>query len=141
MDQPSKRRIRILLTEDNGADVYLIREALNEQLFDFDLEVLDNGEKGSKFLDRITDGLEPRPDIVLLDLNLPRCDGKEVLHKLKQMPGGENLPVVIITSSDSPRDREEVAALGASCYFRKSSDLSEFMEIGRVVNNLLRGKG
>ena len=135
------RKIRVLVAEDHDADVFLIREALNEQLANFELEVLNDGEKASKFVDRMTNGLERRPDVVLLDLNLPRCDGKEVLQKLRHMPGGESVPVVIITSSDSPRDREEVARLGASCYFRKSSDLNEFMQLGKVVNDLLRDQG
>lgn len=133
-------RIRVLLTEDNRADVYLIREAFKEHLLEFELEVVDNGEKATLFMERLANGLAQPPDIVLLDLNLPRYDGKEVLHKLKQIPGGDTIPVVVVTSSDSPRDREEVAQLGASYYFRKSSELSDFMQIGKIVKDLIQAK-
>jgi chemotaxis family two-component system response regulator Rcp1 len=134
----SIRSIRALLIEDNPADVYLIREALKEELVHFDLEILDNGEAALTWVDRFTNKSAQRPDIILLDLNLPRCDGKEVLQKLSQMPGGQGAPVVIMTSSDSPADQEDCLSLGATCYFRKPSDLSEFMKIAGVIKNLLR---
>lgn len=132
------RSVRVLLIEDNPADVYLIREALKKELIQVELGVLDNGEAAQQFLDQLTETSAQRPDIILLDLNLPRCDGKEVLQKLKQMPGGQKATVVIITSSNSPEDREDCLRLGADYYFRKRSDLGEFMKIARVVKNLLR---
>lgn len=137
MDESPQRNARILLTEDSRSDVYLIRTALNEALEGFDLTVLDNGESAMQLVDDFERGAADKPDIVLLDLNLPRCDGKEVLQKLKKMPGGASLPVIVITSSDSPRDREEVMRMGASIYFRKPSDLHEFMQIGKIVKRLL----
>ena len=131
-------RIRTLVIEDNPADVYLIREALEREITDFDLDVLDNGEAALAFVDRFTSESVQRPDVILLDLNLPRCDGKEVLRKLGQTPGGKKAPVIVITSSNSPQDRADCFRLGASCYFRKGSDLGEFMKIAQVVKDLLR---
>lgn len=130
--------IRAIVIEDNAADVYLIREALKQEFVEVELEVLDNGEAASRLMDRFTNERSQRPDIILLDLNLPRFDGKQVLQKLRQTPGGQTLPVIIITSSNSPKDREDCLSLGASAYFRKPSELSEFMKIAGVVKDLVR---
>ncbi|HUQ95816.1 MAG TPA: response regulator [Bryobacteraceae bacterium] len=137
MNEVRDRAVRILLTEDNQADVYLIRQALSQKFDRFELQVLSNGEEAVKMIDSLGQG-GLLPDIVLLDLNLPRCDGKEILGKLRQMPGGDVIPVIIITSSDSPRDRDDVARLGATRYFKKPFELSDFMRIGDVVEDILR---
>ena len=84
----SLRNIRALLIEDNPADIYLIREALKRELVQFELEVVDNGEAASRLVDRFANEPSNRPDVILLDLNLPRCDGREVLQKLRQIPAG-----------------------------------------------------
>lgn len=137
MNEVRDRAVRILLTEDNQADVYLIRQALSQKFDRFELQVLSNGEEAVKMIDSLGQG-GLLPDIVLLDLNLPRCDGKEILEKLRQMPGGDVIPVIIITSSDSPRDRDDVARLGATRYFKKPFELNDFMRIGDVVEDILR---
>lgn len=129
--------IRAVVIEDNAADVYVIREALKHEFGGLELEVFGDGEAAARLMDRLIDYSSPRPDIILLDLNLPRCDGKEVLHKLRQIPGEQKPPVMIITSSNSPKDRDDCLSLGADCYFRKPSELREFMKIGSVVRDLL----
>jgi CheY-like chemotaxis protein len=139
MTSPSSvRSIRAVVIEDNAADVYLIREALKQEFVHVELDVFDNGEAVSKLVDRLTNECSERPDIILLDLNLPRCDGKEVLRRLRQISGGQRAPVMIITSSNSPRDRDDCLSLGAAYYFRKPSDLSEFMRIGSVIRDLVQ---
>jgi CheY-like chemotaxis protein len=130
--------IRAIVIEDNTADVYLIREALKQVFARVELEVLNNGEAASELVDRLTSQSSQWPDIILLDLNLPRCDGKEVLHRLRQMPGEQRAPVIVMTSSNSPKDRDECLSLGAACYFRKSSDLNEFMKIASVIRDLVQ---
>ena len=79
----------------------------------------------------------PRPSLLLLDLNLPRRSGTEVLQRLRQSPTCGNIPVVILTSSDAPKDRESAEQLAADCYFRKPSDLNEFLKIREIVDGLL----
>ena len=138
--EPIPRSIRVLLIEDNIADVYLIGEALKEERLDFELEIIQNGEDAVDALEHWNDDEGRRPDIVLLDLNLPRSDGKTVLKRLQELPDGVRVPVVVITSSDSPKDREDVARLGASLYFRKPSSLAEFMKLGSVVRAFLYGR-
>jgi CheY-like chemotaxis protein len=139
MTNPSPARsIRAIVIEDNTADVYLIGEALKQEFAWVELEIFNDGEAASKLVDRLTNEGSQRPDIILLDLNLPRCDGKEVLHKLRQMPGEQTAPVIVMTSSNSPKDRDDCLSLGAACYFRKSSDLSEFMKIASVIRDLVQ---
>jgi CheY-like chemotaxis protein len=126
------RQIEILLAEDNPADVYLIEEALREHQVNFRITVAEDGEAAMSLMSqgKIT------PDIVLLDLNMPKRGGGEVLERIRQ--GSEReLPVIILTSSDSPSDREEALRLGATCYIRKPTGLDEFLEIGATIKRLV----
>ena len=125
------KTVQILLAEDNPADVYLIEEALREHKVDFKITVADDGEMAMSLL---ADG-NLRPDIVLLDLNMPKRSGGEVLDQLRRN-SGSNVPVIILTSSDSPSDREEALRLGATCYIRKPTGLDEFLEIGATIKRL-----
>ncbi len=134
----SLRSLRAVVIEDNAADVYLIREALKHEFVGVELEVFGNGEAGLRLTERLTNDALERPDIIVLDLNLPRCDGKEVLGKLGQIPGGQRPPVIVITSSNSPKDRDDCLGLGAACFFRKPSDLNEFMKIASVIRGLVQ---
>ncbi len=139
-EQLTTEKVRVLLVEDSPADVYLIREALQSENLDFELQLIQDGESAARLLMALEKSSEPWPDVVLLDLNMPRCEGREVLQKIKQTPGGTSIPVIVITSSNSPADREDVFKLGASSYFRKPSDLNEFMKIGAVVRQTLSGR-
>ena len=130
--------IRILLVEDNPADVYLIEEALRTHGVQFEMKWLRDGEQA---LELLTEAGLGAPDLVLLDLNLPRVDGKEVLTRIRQTPHLAAVPVAIMTSSDSPQDRREMADLGASCYIKKPPTLDEFLEVGGVIKNLLATRG
>lgn len=131
-------KMRVLLVEDNASDIYLIAEALRAENLDFDLEIAQDGEQAATLLRRFETASKPWPHVVLLDLNMPRCEGREVLQKIKRAPGGHAVPVIIITSSNSPMDREDAFKFGASSFFRKPSDLDEFMKIGAVVRRILR---
>ena len=125
--------IRILLAEDNPADVYLIEAALREHNVQFEITVAPDGEAAMDMVAK----QELRPDIVLLDLNMPKRSGGEVLDSLRRS-AGKDLPVIVLTSSDSPADRDEALRLGATCYIRKPTGLDEFLQIGATIKNLVR---
>lgn len=125
--------LNVLLAEDNPGDVLLIREALKEGGFDFELTVQQDGECMLLHIDSIDNGERACPDIVLLDLNLPKASGHVLLQKMRSSPSCHEVPIIIVTSSDSAKDRELAERLGASGYFRKASDFDEFMRLGAVV--------
>ncbi|MBL8216455.1 MAG: PAS domain S-box protein [Bryobacterales bacterium] len=128
---------RILLAEDNPADVLLVRSALQRRNIDCDLHVVSDGAEALDYIAAIEQGSAPLPALLLLDLNLPKHTGSEVLAHLRQSPACSAVPVVIMTSSSSPRDQELVTQLGIARYFRKPTDLNQFMEIGDIVAALL----
>jgi DNA-binding response OmpR family regulator len=130
--------VNILLIEDAEPDVFLVREALKSAGLDFQLTVLDDGEKALHFIDALDrSDNEVCPHVILLDLNLPRCSGEEILDHIRRSDRCKNIPVLVITSSDSPRDKVSVSNLGASLYFRKPSRLDEFMRLGLLVRELI----
>ena len=130
--------IDILLIEDAEPDVFLVREALRQSGIAFNLNVLDDGEKAIDFIDRL-DRSESAvcPNLVLLDLNLPKRTGDQILEHIRKSERCRHVPVVIVTSSDSPKDKRQTNELGATGYFRKPSRLDEFMKLGNLVRGLL----
>ena len=127
----------MLLAEDNPGDVYLVREALSLERLEFDLLVRSDGEQMSDFIDQIDAGAARCPDVVLLDLNLPRRSGVSLLERLRQSSLCGEVPVIVVTSSASPQDREIATRLGASSYFQKPSDFDEFMRLGSLVRQFV----
>lgn len=132
--------IQIFLAEDNPGDVRLIREALKLHEVDFNLHVFEDGERALTFVGNLSDPSTVCPDLILLDLNLPKTDGRDILKQLKQTPRVRNVPVVVLSSSQSPKDQAETAALGATRYVRKPSTLDEFMAIGALAKELVPNK-
>jgi DNA-binding response OmpR family regulator len=131
----------IALVEDSAADAFLVREALEQAGVRAELQILQDGEVAIDFLEAIESNENaPRPNLVILDLNLPLVTGEQVLERVRRTRRCGSTPVIILTSSESPRDRDAVSRLGATEYFRKSSNLDEFMALGYVVRNLLDGK-
>jgi len=129
---------RIFLAEDNPADVYLIKQALKLHGVDFDLEVAEDGRQALSFLRSDSNLSESaRPRLILLDLNLPQHDGTEILLCVRQNRVLASVPVVVFTSSDSPRDRSTAMQFGATRYFRKPSNLQDFLAIGATLKDLL----
>jgi len=132
---PSRRQI--LIVEDNKADLYLIRESVSA-LLDADLHVVRDGEQAIRFFDAAeSDPAAPCPDLILLDINLPKRSGREVVREMRLRPRSANALVVVVTSSDSERDRSLMAELGVSAYFRKPSEYASFMKLGALVKGLL----
>src|SRR6476660_3383479 len=101
-------RFHIVLVEDAEPDVLLVREALEQSGLDFELQVFDDGEQGVDFIDTMDrDANLGRPHLFLLDLNLPKKTGGQILERVRQSPTCGNVPVVILTSSDSQKDKAQ----------------------------------
>lgn len=127
--------IEVLLVEDNPADADLTREALEASKLVLNLSVVVDGEQCIDFLrhsGRFSGA--PRPDLILLDLNLPRISGREVLAEIKGDPDLRTIPVVVLTSSAAETDVVQSYDLGANCYITKPVDLNSFMSIVASVN-------
>jgi len=125
---------RIFLAEDNPADIYLIKMALNAALPDCRISVYTNGETALRAVSEHAFGL-PAPDLVVLDLNLPRRDGREILEAIRRTPQMAGAKVVICSSS--PRDLVEGNLDGADRYYRKPNDLHEYMKLGREIAEMI----
>jgi chemotaxis family two-component system response regulator Rcp1 len=133
--------VRILLAEDNDGDIFLVRRALEKRGVSHQLTVARNGEEALELLERAESGPgSEAPRLILLDLNLPKIDGSKVLSRLRKTNAFSATPVIVLTSSDSPRDRESALALGANVYFRKPTDLQSFMHLGEVIEQLLQDR-
>jgi two-component system, chemotaxis family, response regulator Rcp1 len=130
-------RHRILIVDDNMADVHLLREAIETAGILAGLDIISDGEKAIEFIDQIDNGNAPCPALVLLDLNLPRRTGAEVLEHLRQSQKCREARVLIVTSSNSGKDRAKTASLGANGYFQKPSSYDAFLKVGDVVKNML----
>ena len=129
----------ILLADDNPSDVYLIREALREHAVECRLRVASDGRDVLGILaggGRETDA--GNIDLIILDLNLPRHDGIEILQRMRETEWMGRVPVVVLTSSDSPRDRLMANQLGVTRYLRKPSSLEEFLGLGAIFKELLQ---
>jgi CheY-like chemotaxis protein len=115
----------------------LVREAIRRENLPIDLHNASDGQQAIDFLERAEhDPDAPCPDFLLLDLNLPKMDGFEVLRRVRTGGKCAAIPVVVITSSDSPADRSQAARLGAG-YFRKPPNYEEFLKLGGVLKKLV----
>jgi CheY-like chemotaxis protein len=128
--------INLLLVEDDPGDVLMTREALSEAKVVHNLHVVDNGEAALAFLRQEAPYEDaPRPDLIFLDLNLPRLDGREVLATVKSDPALRRIPLVILTTSNSDDDILHSYDLHANAYVTKPVDLASFLEAVRQVDN------
>jgi len=131
-----KSTIDIMLVEDNPADARLTEEATRDCGLPTKLHHVWDGEQAMEFLTR-GDGYAdaPRPDIILLDLNMPKMDGRAVLQQLKANPQLLTIPVVVLTTSDAEEDVLRSYELHANCYVQKPVDLEKFMSIVGLIEN------
>jgi CheY-like chemotaxis protein len=138
--EPVPGMVVVLLVEDNTPDVLLLREALVQHGLKAQLFVAKDGEEAILLMDEIDDTLIPCPELIVLDLNLPRKTGFEVLERIRLSPKCGRKPVVILSSADSAREREAAARLGVTFYLKKPDDLQEYMKIGEQIKRVLLKK-
>jgi len=130
----SARPVEILLVEDSPADVRLTREALKQYKVLNKLSVVGDGEQAIAFLRQEGEYADvPRPDLLLLDLNLPKKDGREVLEEIKKDEKLRRIPVVVLTTSKAEEDVLKAYDLNANCYVTKPVDLDQFMKVVKSV--------
>ena len=135
------RPVHILLAEDNPGDVLLVRESLREHHIEHELHVVHDGQAALDYFLRMGQPDQPPcPDLLLLDLNLPKGDGSVVLSDLRRHPDYAATPVIVVTSSDSTQDRQRMTELGISHYFRKPTDYEEYMQLGSIVRRVLEDR-
>lgn len=136
------RPLRVLLVEDDPGDALMTEEALEEHEIANQLRVVTNGEDALAYLRAEGSFIDAvMPDLVLLDLNLPRRDGREVLRAVKGDPGLRSIPVVILTTSDSDEDVHRCFDLQANAYIRKPLDFEQFLTAVRAVPHFFAGVG
>ena len=132
------KTFEIMLLEDNPADALIVEEALSREGLQFDLQTIDDGEDAMAMIDSGALSKAGTPfDIFIVDLNLPKVSGREILQRLSQLESCSMIPRMVFSSSDSPDDRAETLALGAKYYFRKPFNLDEYMKIGPYIRQVL----
>jgi CheY-like chemotaxis protein len=142
-DQPDSAeaatgRLHVLMVEDNGTDVFVIKRVLEECGLDHHVRVAGDGQEALLYLRNLAeDPSSPGPALVLLDLNVPKITGIEVLQRLRNSPRCGSTPVIVVTSSVSEQDRLAVESLGAAAYFQKPNDLSAYMQLAQVIKRIL----
>ena len=127
--------IQVLLVEDGPGDVRLMQEALRDSHPAVELHVAINGEEAMAFLKRgASHAHAPRPDLILLDLNLPKMDGRDVLANIKADIRLNTIPIIVLTISDAPEDIEKCYQLHTNCYLTKPARLDEFEKLVMSIN-------
>jgi two-component system, chemotaxis family, response regulator Rcp1 len=129
---------QILVIEDSKTDVFLIREAIEGSQIDADIEIVRDGEAATRYFDAADGNENARcPDLVLLDLNLPKKSGVQVLKHLRGSIRCRHVKVLIVSSSDAPQDRGSVENFAVEGYFKKPTNYAGFMSLGPIVKHLL----
>ncbi|MFH1850821.1 MAG: response regulator [Candidatus Neomarinimicrobiota bacterium] len=129
-----KKPIEILLVEDNPSDARLTIESFKNSEIDNKLYVVENGELAIDFLEKRGDYTDvPRPDIILLDLNLPKKNGLEVLAEIKASVNLRRIPVAVLTTSENENDIQRSYDLGANCFITKPVDFNEFIRVAKTI--------
>ena len=136
MKTSTTKPIEILLIEDNPGDVLLTKEALHDDKVKVNLSVVSDGEEALTYLYRRGRHVHaPRPDLILLDLNLPRKDGREVLAQIKNDLALRRIHVVVLTTSETEEDIVKAYSLNANCYVQKPIDLEQFIKVVKSIES------
>ena len=134
-NRESDKTLKILLVEDNPGDVRLVLEALKSIKKEYDINIVMDGKEAIDYLrkkDKFTE--VPRPDIILLDLNLPKINGFEVLSDIKSDSNLKTIPVIVLSSSEADSDIFESYCYHANCYLTKPSNFQNFMDLFDIID-------
>ncbi|MFI7213380.1 response regulator [Micromonospora maritima] len=135
MGQPRPNPVRILVVDDDPGDVLMIEEALEESDVEKVIDVVADGEEAMEFLRREGRHVEAqRPDVILLDLNMPRMDGRQVLGEVKRDESLRTIPIVVLTTSNADTDVVSSYTLQANAYVTKPIDLDDFNDVVRRID-------
>lgn len=136
MSNGTGKPIDILLVEDNPGDVRLIQEAMKDSKIHYNISVVKDGQEALDFLYK-KEGFKnsPKPDLILLDLNLPRVTGQEVLEKIKNDTFFAKTPVIVLTTSKADEDILKSYALHANCFITKPADFDQFIQVINTIQN------
>jgi DNA-binding response OmpR family regulator len=127
--------------EDNSGDVYMVREVIKAAGLKAEICVVTDGEQATRFFDeRDLDSSKPCPDAIILDINLPKKSGSEILRHIRRSVRCYATPVLIVSTSGSEKDRADVMNHGANAYFHKPSEYDEYLKLGPILRGLLPGK-
>ena len=128
----------LMIAEDSAADLSLIRMALERYGIAMELHVVKDGEAATRFVEDVeADSRAPCPALAVLDLNLPRISGQQLLRRIRSSDKWRNVPVIVFSSSLSLRDRADALSLGATAYFSKPLDLEQFLGLGALIKDAL----
>jgi two-component system, chemotaxis family, response regulator Rcp1 len=128
--------MNILVVEDNKADQLIMKEAFKEACAACELHMANDGVEAIAFLNRQGEFKSaPKIDLILLDLNLPKKNGREVLQEIKSNPKFKHLPVLVFSNSESPQDICQCYALGVNAYINKPSDFQEVINLAHIIEN------
>ncbi len=132
---------RILLAEDNPGDVFLLKRALQRAGVECDITAFSDGAAAMSFVKREGEYADaPLPDLAVLDMNLPKRNGSEILEEMRRRPEYAKVPVVMMSSSASPRDQAKASELGGTLYVTKPMDLDGVLKVGEVLKDILLAK-
>jgi two-component system response regulator len=128
--------------EDNPTDVFVIKDVLREYGFDLQLRVAEDGHRALSYFHELeSDQSSPCPALVLLDLNLPKIGGMDVLKKLRRESRCRRIPVIVVSSSIAESDRLKAHELGVEAYFQKPADLDTYADLARIIRDVLGSAG
>ncbi len=128
----------MVLIEDSAADVILVRRALELHQVECDVEVLEDGEQAFEFLDALNSSEATCPQLLIVDLNLPKHSGLDVLRRVQDNPKCNPAQVMVLSSSGAQDDKDAAVRLGADIYIRKPTRLSDFLQIGATIKTFLK---
>ena len=136
MNSPTIRQVNILLVDDSPTDVLLTQEAFADSRIKNKLDICHDGEEAIKYLRNFDNKAEnSKPDMILLDLNMPRKDGREVLAEIKSDIELKKIPIIVLTTSKAEEDIVKSYQLAANCYITKPVDFNRFSEVIRSIEN------
>jgi CheY-like chemotaxis protein len=138
MNPETSSPIRIVVVEDNPTDIYLLQKVLERTQLHFVIDHLEDGEEALLFLLRQGKHLQaPIPDLIILDLNMPRMSGAELITRIREDPTLQTIPVMVLSTSDTLEDKRQMEELGVVLYLTKSSKLTDYYAIGETIKEFL----